>query len=121
MISQKQITKLQFQILKDIYAYQSKNNSPYSSTVLYACNLNSKIDEHDIDIVVNTLLVNNFIQKSKDDIEDLFSITPNGITYLDSQSNKLQKWFSNNFFHLLDLAIALIGAITGILALILKD
>lgn len=116
LITDKEIQKLQLSILEDIYSYQSKNNEPVSSMVLYPCNINSKYDEHDIDIVINTLLTNTLITKSSDGIEDFFSITDKGCSfYKENSENKLLKYIKKNHLAVIAILVSITFGILGII------
>ncbi len=126
MISKKDKDKLKLSILNFLYSnYQNTNNNSVALLVISCGFVSNTIDEHDIELTLNSLKADKLIDFEGTlnflDIDFSISITEKGCEYCNINSNKIIKWFLNHLFDLLNLTIALIGAITGVLALILKD
>ena len=73
-----------------------------------------------IDTALNQLENDKKIVITKDEIKSYFILTDKTFNYLSKNRHPVKEWFKNNIFNILNLVIALWGAITGTIALFFK-
>lgn len=117
MLKDKEISKLRLNILNSIYQNKCLKNIDLSTLTIYPIYLNKKYDEHDLDIVMNDLVVNGYVTKFDDEIPGniIYPITQKGIDYCNINSNKIKKFLLSHTFDIFNLIVAIIMGILGII------
>ena len=117
MLTDKELSKLRLSILKKIYQTKSRKDVDLSAFTIYPYYLDNGYDEHDLDVVMNSLVVDGYVTKYNDDSFDdvVYPITQKGIDYCHENSNKLNKFILSHTFDIFNLIVAIVMGILGII------
>ena len=91
-------------LLKQLYPYYLRDNqAEITFNAICALFVKSNFDTHDIDVILNSLIVRGFLIENS----QKYYLTKEAMIYCEQRSNKLKTYLINNHFSIIAIIISL--------------